>query len=50
MADFVRVAAVSELPDPGKLFVEVDDEMVALFHVEGSFYAIDDVCTHDSKI
>ncbi|PHY03478.1 MAG: hypothetical protein CK530_00855 [Planctomycetaceae bacterium] len=48
MADFVRVAAISELPDPGKLFVEVDDEMVALFHVEGSFYAIDDVCTHDS--
>ena len=47
MADFQRVADVAEIPDPGKTLVEVDGEMVALFHVEGSFYALDDVCTHD---
>jgi 3-phenylpropionate/trans-cinnamate dioxygenase ferredoxin component len=47
MSDFVRVAAVSELPDPGRMLVEVDDRMIALFHVAGRFYAIDDVCTHD---
>jgi len=47
MADFVRVADVTEVPDPGKTLVEVDGDMVALFHVEGRFYAIDDVCTHD---
>jgi 3-phenylpropionate/trans-cinnamate dioxygenase ferredoxin component len=47
MSDFVRVAAVSDLPDPGRMLVEVDDRMVALFHVAGKFYAIDDVCTHD---
>ena len=47
MAEFQRVAAVSEIPDPGKTLVEVDGEMVALFHVEGRFYALDDVCTHD---
>jgi len=47
MPDFVRVADISEIPDPGKTLVEVDGEMVALFHVEGRFYAIDDVCTHD---
>jgi metal-sulfur cluster biosynthetic enzyme/nitrite reductase/ring-hydroxylating ferredoxin subunit len=47
MADFIRVADVTEIPDPGKTLVEVDGEMVALFHVEGRFYAIDDVCTHD---
>ena len=35
------------MPDPGKTLVEVDGEMVALFHVGGTFYAIDDVCTHD---
>ncbi len=44
--DFVRVAAV-RLPDPGKELVEVDDRLIALFHVGGKFYAIDDVCTHD---
>jgi len=47
MADFQRVADVSEVPDPGKTLVEVEGEMVALFHVEGRFYALDDVCTHD---
>jgi metal-sulfur cluster biosynthetic enzyme/nitrite reductase/ring-hydroxylating ferredoxin subunit len=47
MAEFVRVAAVGEVPDPGKTLVEVDGDMVALFHVGGVFYAIDDVCTHD---
>ena len=47
MAEFVRVAAVAEIPDPGKTLVEVNDVMVALFHVDGAFHAIDDVCTHD---
>jgi metal-sulfur cluster biosynthetic enzyme/nitrite reductase/ring-hydroxylating ferredoxin subunit len=47
MPQFTRVADVSEVPDPGKVLVEVEGEVVALFHVEGRFYAIDDVCTHD---
>jgi len=47
MAEFIRVADASEVSDPGKLLVEVEGEVVALFHAEGSFYAIDDVCTHD---
>ena len=47
MAEFQRVAATSELSDPGKLLVEVDDQLIALFHVGGKFYALDDVCTHD---
>jgi len=47
MAEFTRVAEVGELPDPGKLLVEVDGDPVALFHMGGGFHAIDDVCTHD---
>jgi metal-sulfur cluster biosynthetic enzyme/nitrite reductase/ring-hydroxylating ferredoxin subunit len=47
MPEFTRVAEVSEVPDPGRVLVEVEGEVVALFHVEGRFYAIDDVCTHD---
>jgi nitrite reductase/ring-hydroxylating ferredoxin subunit len=47
MAEFTRVADVSELPEPGKLLVEVDGDPVALFHIDGHFHAIDDVCTHD---
>jgi 3-phenylpropionate/trans-cinnamate dioxygenase ferredoxin subunit len=45
--DFVRVAKVSDIPDPGKQIVEVDDRLVVVFHVAGQFYALDDVCTHD---
>jgi metal-sulfur cluster biosynthetic enzyme/nitrite reductase/ring-hydroxylating ferredoxin subunit len=47
MAEFFRVADVAEIPDPGKTLVEVAGDMVAVFHVGGVFYAIDDVCTHD---
>ena len=47
MPEFFHVASTSEIPDPGKSLVEVDGEMIALFHVAESFYAIDDVCTHD---
>jgi len=47
MSDFVRVAKTSEISDPGKLIVEVDDRLVVLFNVGGQYYALDDVCTHD---
>ncbi len=47
MPEFTRVASVAEIPDPGKMLVEVDDRMIALVHVADKFYAIDDVCTHD---
>ncbi len=47
MADFVRVASVTELADPGKMLVEVDERLVVLFRVDGKFYALEDVCTHD---
>ena len=33
MPEFFHVASTSEIPDPGKSLVEVDGEMIALFHV-----------------
>jgi 3-phenylpropionate/trans-cinnamate dioxygenase ferredoxin subunit len=47
MSEFVKVAKVSEVPDPGKQLLEVEDVLVVLFHIDGQFYCIDDVCTHD---
>lgn len=47
MPEFVPVAKMTELPDPGKMLVEVEDRLVVLFRVGGKFFAIDDVCTHD---
>jgi 3-phenylpropionate/trans-cinnamate dioxygenase ferredoxin component len=43
----VKVADRSEVPPGGKKLVEIDGRAIALFNVEGVFYAIDDVCTHD---
>ena len=46
MAGFVKVAQSDELaPGQGKM-IEVGGKKIALFNVEGSFYAIDDTCTH----
>jgi 3-phenylpropionate/trans-cinnamate dioxygenase ferredoxin component len=43
---FVKVAAVGEVP-PGKgKQVVVNGRPVALFNVDGTFYAIDDTCPH----
>jgi len=46
MAGFVKVAKSDEIaPGQGKM-IEVGGKKIALFNVEGSFYAIDDTCTH----
>ena len=47
MSEFVRVAGVSELPRGSKRLLDIDGRAVALFNVDGTIYAIDDVCTHD---
>lgn len=44
---FVRVATVAEVPPGSFLAVEVEDEPIALFNVEGRIYATRDECTHD---
>lgn len=46
MAGFKRVASANDIP-PGKgVSLEVDGRQIALFNVEGTFYAIDNACTH----
>ena len=47
MAEFFKVAKITEIPPGGKKLVEVDFVPVALFNVGGEFYAIEDICTHD---
>ncbi len=46
MGTFVKVATVDQCgPDSG-LQVEADGKRIALFNVGGTYYAIDDTCTH----
>ena len=47
MAEFIKVASTSDLPPGEKMLVEYDDEDVGLFNIDGEYYAISDVCTHD---
>lgn len=47
MAEFVEVAGVSEVPPGGRKLLDLDGRAVALFNVDGQYFAIDDVCTHD---
>src|SRR5262245_50546135 len=49
MPGYVKVARTTEVtPDQAKM-VEVEGKKIALFNVDGSFYAIDDTCTHHNK-
>lgn len=47
MAEFIKVAATTDLSPGQKMLVEYEDEDVGLFNINGEFYAISDVCTHD---
>jgi 3-phenylpropionate/trans-cinnamate dioxygenase ferredoxin subunit len=48
MSSSMKVATQGELPPGGKKLVEIDGRAIAVFNVDGRYYAIDDVCTHDS--
>jgi 3-phenylpropionate/trans-cinnamate dioxygenase ferredoxin subunit len=47
MTDFVTVAQASELSPGERMIVQVGRTWVAVFNVDGQFYAIQDICTHD---
>jgi nitrite reductase/ring-hydroxylating ferredoxin subunit len=46
MPQFVRVAAVGDVPPGTGAVVEANGRRVALFNVDGAFYALDNTCLH----
>ena len=44
---WIPVAPAEAIPPGDYATVEVDGAFVAVFNVDGEFFAIDDVCTHD---
>lgn len=46
MAHWVRIAGVDECPPESAIERVVGDRIVALFHVGGTFYALDGICPH----
>ena len=46
MADFVKVATTNEI-EPGQArLVDVQGKRIALFNIDGTFFALDGTCTH----
>jgi len=43
---FVTLAKVGSIPPGQGATFTVGDRMVAVFHVDGQYYAIDDLCPH----
>ena len=46
MAEFVKAAKTSEVPQGGGKAVSVGGQKVAIFNAGGSFHAISDACAH----
>ncbi len=47
MAEFIKAAKTIDLAPGQRTLVDYQGTPVALFNVDGEFFAIEDVCTHD---
>lgn len=45
--EFIPVAKTTEVPPTGRLVVEVQERMVVVVRIQGEYYCLDDMCTHD---
>lgn len=46
MSEWVTVAGVDDIPPGHAARVEIDGRPIAIFNVDGDFYAVDDTCSH----
>ena len=49
MVEFVRVAALADVPAGTAKQVIVDGHKIAVVHTEDTIYAVDDICTHEEQ-
>jgi 3-phenylpropionate/trans-cinnamate dioxygenase ferredoxin component len=47
MSEFITVANTDEVKPGERLVVEVNRKWIAVFNIDGQYYAIEDQCTHD---
>ena len=50
MSKKVRIARVDELAPGQYRSIEIEGERIALFNIDGKFYALKDMCTHDGGV
>jgi nitrite reductase (NADH) small subunit len=46
VGNLIRAASVGDIPLGSAKRVEVEGKRIAIFNVDGRFYAIDDTCSH----
>ncbi|MGQ0812118.1 MAG: Rieske (2Fe-2S) protein [Nitrospiraceae bacterium] len=46
MADFVKVTGIADVSPGSGIVAEVNGQVIAVFNVNGTFYAIDNTCVH----
>ncbi len=49
MSDWNTVVAVDDLPPGNHMSVEVEGAVMVVINLDGEFYAIEDICTHDGS-
>ena len=47
MPKFMKVASTTDIPPGAKKIVEVEGILIVVANIDGQFYAVEDVCTHD---
>lgn len=46
MAEYVRVAGTADVASGSGIVAEVHDQSIAVFNVDGTYYALDNTCIH----
>ncbi len=46
MGQLIKVAEINEVPPGTAKAVDLEGRPLALFNIDGTYYAIDDACTH----
>lgn len=47
VGEWIRIAATTEIGPGQALWIEIEDEPIAVWNVNGEFYATQDTCTHE---
>jgi len=47
MANFTKVAQTRDIQPGSRIWIEFEEDTLVLFNVNGTYYAIADLCTHD---
>jgi 3-phenylpropionate/trans-cinnamate dioxygenase ferredoxin subunit len=49
MSDWIDIAPAAEFGPGEARLVETDDARIAVFNLDGDYFAMEDVCSHDSS-